>query len=150
MSTSFSSGSVMSARYRLPLTHHAQQLVFSVPPQETVKHWTQARWAVSWTSTTMRFHKFMPTPSNSGQGVGVSRRAWTRLNRLRTGVGRFGANMLQWGLSTSDSCDYGSVQTAHHITSGRCPIYCPPEGMNGLIDVDVKMRRRLENSALDM
>ena len=46
---------------RRPLTHHAQQLVSSVPPQETVKHWTQARWAESWASTTTRLHKFMPT-----------------------------------------------------------------------------------------
>ena len=80
----------------------------SVPPQETVKHWTHARWAESWASTTTRLHKFIPTPSNSGQGVGLSRRAWTRLNRLRTGVGRFGANVLRWGLSTNDSCECGA------------------------------------------
>ena len=48
---------------RRPLTHHAQQLVSSVPPQETVKHWTHARWAESWASTTTRLHKFIPTPS---------------------------------------------------------------------------------------
>ena len=116
-----------------PLTHHAHQLVSSVPPQETVKHWTQTRWAESWASTTTRLHTCMPTPSNSGQGVGLSRRAWTRLNRLRTGVGRFGANMLRWGLSTNDCCECGAEQTAEHITSGRCPIYRPPEGIHGLI-----------------
>ena len=43
--------------------------------------------------TTTRLHKFIPTPSNSGQGVGLSTRAGTRLNRLRTSVGRFGANI---------------------------------------------------------
>ena len=64
---------------RCPLTHHAHQLVSSVPPQETVKHWTQTRWAESWASTTTRLHRYMPTPSNSGQDVGLSRRAWTRL-----------------------------------------------------------------------
>ena len=129
---------------RRPLTHHAQQLVSSVPPQETVKHWTHARWAESWASTTTtRLHKFIPTPSNSGQGVGLYRRAWTRLNRLRTGVGRFGANMLRWGLSTNDSCDCGAEQTADHITSGRCPIYRPPEGINGLIVLDDETRAML-------
>ena len=80
---------------RRPLTHHAQQLVSSVPPQETVKHWTHARWTESWAFTTTRLHKFIPTPSNSRQGVGLSRRACTWLNRLRSGVGRFGANMLR-------------------------------------------------------
>ena len=102
-------------------SHHAQQLVSSVPPQETVKHWTRARWAESWASTTTRLHKFIPTPSNSGQGVGLSRRAWTRLNMLLSDVGIFGANMLRWGLSTNDSCECGAEQTADHITSGRRP-----------------------------
>ena len=129
---------------RRPLTHHAHQRVSSVPPQETVKHWTQTRWA----STTTRLHRYMPTPSNSGQGVGLSRRAWTRLNRLRTGVGRFRANMLRWGLSTSDCCDCGAEQTAEHITSGRCPIYRPPEVIHGLIELDDTTW--LENCALDV
>ena len=63
--------------------------------------------------------------------MGLSRRAWTRLNRLRTGVGRFGANMLRWGLSTSDCCDCCAEQTADHITSRRCPIHRSPEGIHG-------------------
>ena len=45
---------------------NAHHLVSSVPPQETVKHWTQARWAESSASTTTRLHKFKPIPSNSG------------------------------------------------------------------------------------
>ena len=89
-------------------------------------------------------------PSNSGQGVGRSRRAWTRLNRLRTGVGRFGANKLRWGLSTNDSCDCGADQTADHITSGPCPIYRPPKGNTGLIDLDDETQTWLENNALDI
>ena len=93
-----------------------------------------------WASTTMRLHKFMPTPSNSGQGVCLSRRAWTRLNRLRTGVGRFGAKMLRCGLTSSDTCICGAEQTADHITSGRCPLYHPSEGMNGLIELDIIRR----------
>ena len=53
-------------------------------------------------------------------------------------------------LSTSDSCDCGAEQTADHITSGRCPIYRPPEAINGLIDLDDKTRVWLENNALDV
>ena len=111
------------------------------PPQETVKHWTQSRWAESRASTTTSLHKFIPT---------LSRRAWTRLNRLRTGVGRFGANMLRWGLSMNDSCDCGAEQTADHTTSGRCPIYRPHEGINGLIVLNDETRAWLENNALDI
>ena len=91
-----------------------------------------------WASNTMRLHQFMPTPSNSGQSVGLSRRAWTRLNGLR--AGGFGANMLRWGLSTNDSCGCGAEQTADHITSGRCPIYRPPEAITGLIVLDDETR----------
>ena len=68
------------------------QLVSSVPPRKTVKHLTQAMWNESWASTTKRLQKCMPASSNREQDVGLSRRAWTRLIRLRTGVGRFGAN----------------------------------------------------------
>ena len=59
---------------------------------------------------------------------------------LKTGVGRFGANMLRWGLSTSDCCECGAEQTAEHITSGRCPIYRPPEGIHGLNELDAMTR----------
>ena len=52
--------------------------------------------------------------------------------------------MLCWGLSTYDSCDCGD-----HITSGRSPTYRPPEGINGLIDLDDETRSWLENNALD-
>ena len=60
--------------------------------------------------------------------------------------------MLRWGLSTSDCCDCGAEQTADHITSGRgrCPVHSPPEGIHGLIELDVKTRTWLENSVLDV
>ena len=69
---------------------------------------------------------------------------------INNGVGRFGADMLRWGLSTNDSCDCGAEQTADHITSGRCPVYRLPEGINGLIDPDDNTQAWLENNALDM
>ena len=73
-------------------------------------------------------------PSKQRTGCGLSRRAWTRLNRLWTRVVRFGANKLRWGDSCCDWCQH----TADHITCGPCPIYRPPEGINGLIDLDYK------------
>ena len=58
--------------------------------------------------------------------------------------------MLRWGLSTNDSCECGAEQTVDHITSGRCPIYRPPKGINGLIVLDDETRAWLENNALDI
>ena len=49
----------------------------------------------------------------------------------------------------SDSCDCGAEQTADHITSGRCPVYNPPEGINSLIDLDDKTGAWLKNNALN-
>ena len=92
----------------------------------------------------------MPTPSHSGQGVGLSRRAGTQLNRLRNWVGRFGASMLRLGLSTSDGCDCEAKQTANRSTSGRCSIYRSPEGINDFVDLDDKSRAWLENNGLVM
>ena len=57
-----------------------------------------------------------------------SPRPLTRLNRLRTGVGRFGANTLHWGLAKSDSYE----QTADHISSGPCP-HLPPNAKEYLL-----------------
>ena len=44
-------------------------------------------------------------------------------NRIRTGYGRFNANMNQMGLSPSASCECGATdQTAQHIAS-ECPLH---------------------------
>ena len=46
------------------------------------------------------------------------------LNRIRTGYGRFNANMNQMGLSPSASCECGATdQTAQHIAASvRCTV----------------------------
>jgi len=48
-------------------------------------------------------------------GCDLPRDAWVQLNRLRTGVDRFTANMKLMDLCGSDVCECGKVQTAHHI-----------------------------------
>ena len=130
-----------------PLTHHAHQLVSSVPPQETVKHWTQTRWAESWASTTTRLHNHTIKQRTRCGPIPTS---LDPTKQVTDWVGRFCANMLRWGLSPSDCCECGVEQTAEHITSGRCPIYRPPEGIHGLIELDVMTRTWFENCALDV
>ena len=48
-------------------------------------------------------------------GCDLPRKEWCRLNRLRTGVGRFKACLHLWNLSDTDRCDCGEVQTADHL-----------------------------------
>ena len=138
---------------RRPLTHHAQPIVSSVPPQETVKHWTQTRWADSWASTTTRLHKYLPTPSNSGQGVGLSRRAWTRLNSLRTGA--LGSVDLEQTCCTGDCLLVTVVMVVPNKRQNTSLVDAVPStarlrGSNDSLTLDVKTRTWLENCALDV
>ena len=79
-------------------------------------------------------------PNTLLQGLGLPRRAWTRLNKLRTGVSGFGAKMLRWGLSTSDSCDC-RAEEKRQITSQMDVVSfrpnLPPERINRLIELDL-------------
>ena len=59
-----------------------------------------------------------------------------KLNRLRTGVGRFNSNMFRWGLAESPSCVYGlEPQTAQHLIH-HCPIHRPRDGNADLTTLD--------------
>ena len=47
--------------------------------------------------------------------MGLPRPSWVRLNRLRTGVGRFQSSMHKCGLAPTSNCECGAVeQTADH------------------------------------
>ena len=61
-------------------------------------------------------------------GMGLPQAAWVKLNRLRTGVGRFHLSMHKWGLAPSLNCECGaSEQTADHVLTA-CPIHQAPHG----------------------
>jgi len=56
----------------------------------------------------------------------LPRAAWVRLNRLRTGVGRFRSCLHKWGMAPSAACecDAKKNKTANHVL--QCPIHRPP------------------------
>ena len=59
-------------------------------------------------------------------GADLPRKDWATLNRLRTGFGRFNANMHRWGLRPSAACPCGAEeQNAHHIID-ECPTFPHP------------------------
>jgi len=63
-------------------------------------------------------------------------RAWVRLNRLRTGVGRFRSCLYKWGMASSAACECGAEeQTVDHVVL-QCPIHQSPHGLHGLTVVD--------------
>ena len=64
---------------------------------------------------------YIPRVSTRPIGMSLTRTAWVKLNRLRTGVGRFKLSMHKWGLAFSAKCECGaSEQTADHIIL-TCP-----------------------------
>jgi len=55
----------------------------------------------------------------------MPRKAWVQLNRLRTGHGRFNANLHRMGLADNKNCVCGDIQSASHILY-HCTVMAPP------------------------
>ena len=72
---------------------------------------------------------FIPAFGPQPPGCDLPRNARVQLNRLRTGVARFAANMKLISLCGSDLCECGKVQTAHHILHD-CTKLKPPCHIN--------------------
>ena len=80
----------------------------------------QMKNGVLWNASSLR--DFVPRTGARPVGMGLSRAAWVKLNRLRTSVVRFHSSMYKWGLSPSPNCECGaSEQTADHVLTA-CPI----------------------------
>ena len=79
-------------------------------------------------------------------GMTLPRRAWVRLNRLRTCVGRFRSCLYKWGMASSAACECGAEeQTVDHVVL-QCPIHRPPHGLHGLTVLDDETTEWLLNT----
>ena len=88
--------------------------------------WTNHKWKTEYCENASRFRAFVPETGARPVGMGLLRAAWVKLNRLRTGVGRFHSSMHKWGLAPSPNCECGaSEQTADHVLTA-CPIHRGP------------------------
>ena len=113
-----------------------KDLLSTALPNEIKADWIARMWSAEWQLSTSRLREYVVSPSKCCPGSDLPRQAWIKLNRLCTGLGHFNAGMWRWGLSKSPTCDCGAdQQTANHIIT-ECPLYCPPDGLHGLIDVD--------------
>lgn len=113
------------------------------------RQWAYEKWEEDWSRSSSPLHRFIVAPSEDHPSKGLPRIAAIRLNRLLTGVGRFRANMQRWNLATSAQCECGEVQTAEHIISD-CPLFSPPNGIDGLINLDEDTKRWLMNDHLQI
>ena len=63
-------------------------------------------------------------------------RAWYRLNRLHTGVGRFRSCLYKWGMASFAACECGAEeQIVNHVVL-QCPVHQPPHEPHGLTVLD--------------
>lgn len=52
---------------------------------------------------------------NNEIGFDITRKSWTRLNRIRTGHGNCAHSLFQWNMADSANCDCGALpQTMQH------------------------------------
>ena len=85
--------------------------------------WTNHKWKTEYSKNASRLRVFVPETVARPVGMGLPLAAWVKLNRLRTGVGRFHSSMHKWGLAPSPNCECGAFeQTADHVLIA-CPIH---------------------------
>ena len=108
--------------------------------------WTNHKWQTEYCENASRLLAFVPETGARPVGMGLSRAAWVKLKRLRTGVGRFHSSMHKWGLAPSPNCECGtSEQTADHVLT-TCPIHRAPHRLRGLTVLDDDTRCWLNNT----
>ena len=58
--------------------------------------WTNHKWKTEYCENASRLRAFVLGTGTRPVGMGLPRAAWDKLNRLRTGVGRFHSSMHKW------------------------------------------------------
>ena len=107
--------------------------------------WTNHKKNTEYCKNASKLRAFVPETGARPVVMGLPRAAWVKLNRLRTGVGRFHSSMHKWGLAPSPNCECGaSEQTADHVLTA-CPIHRAPHGAQDLTVLDDETRCWLNN-----
>ena len=120
----------MRLRSRRPFVPGARNLLDNLARLGIrASEWTNHKWKTEYCENASRLRAFVPETDARLVGMGLPRAAWVKLNRLRTGVGRFHSSMHKWGLAPSPNCECGaSEQTADHVLTA-CPIHRAPHGV---------------------
>ena len=133
---------------RKPYNKEAQEMLSVIPEDRSKDAWIAATWKQEWEAIgPTRVHRYVSDPGEGVKGEDLSRKHWTTLNRLRTGVGRYKASMKKWGLADSAACECGEPeQTADHIINS-CPLHRPPSEA-GIFEVGPLTRAWLQQTEL--
>ena len=101
-----------------------------------MEQWMKHKWNTDYLESTSRVRAFIPRVSSRPLEMSLPRTSWVRLNRLRTGVGRFQMSMYKWGLAPSPNCECDATdQTTDHVIYS-CLLHHVPRGTRGLEVLD--------------
>jgi len=68
--------------------------------------------------------------------MALPRTAWVRLNRLRTGDGRFRSCLYKWAMASSAACEFGAEERTFDHVVLQCPNHRSPHGLHVLTVLD--------------
>ena len=131
-----SSAAARRLKSRHPFVSVAQQLI-SISDNNNIRaaQWADHQWNAEWADNPTILRILIPDTGTHPPGITLPRRAWVRLNSLRTGVGRFRSCLYKWVMASSAACECGAEQTVDHVVL-HCPIHRPPHGLHGLTVLD--------------
>ena len=114
-------------RFRRPFVPDARNLLDNLTRLGIrASKWTNHKWKAEYCENASRLRAFVSGTGVRPVGMGLPRAAWVKLNRLRTGVGRFHLSTHKWGLAPSPNCECGaSEQTTDHALTAF-PIHRAP------------------------
>jgi len=117
--------SAQRLKSRHPFVPAAQLISHSDNNNIRAEQWADHHWNAEWTDNPTRLRTSIPDTGTHTPGMTLPRRAWARLNRLRTGVGRFRSCLYKWGMASFAACECGAEQTVDHVVV-HCHIHRPP------------------------
>ena len=126
---------------RRPFVPAAQKLLHNLSELGIrAAQWTNLTWYTEYSKSMSALGVNIAMVSTKPIGMSLTRTAWVKFNRLRTGVGRFDLSMHKWGLDPSAKCECGaSEQNADDIIL-TCPTHRAPRGIMGLRVLDDETR----------
>ena len=81
-------------RFRCPFVPGARNILDNLARLGIrASEWTNYKWKTEYCENASRLRAFVPRTGAKPVGMGLPRVAWIKLNRLRTGVGRFHSSM---------------------------------------------------------
>ena len=146
-----SSANARRLKSRHPFAPAAQQLI-SLSENNSIHaaHWADHQWNAEWAGNPTRLRTFIRDTGALPLGMTLPRKACIRLNRLRTGDGRFRSCLYKRGMASSAACECGAEeQTVDHVLL-QCPIHGPPHGLHCLTVLDDETIEWLFNTCFEI